>query len=357
MGKTPESGLFYSLLDSQETSPDLVPDNSCGWEPRSDADREWARKADGQAYAVQPATACETAFRHGHWIADRERVLAAMRAGNLPAARIDRFLACGANCVVEYSPSSERYRMRASYCHDRFCDACARSRGKKLRRQLEQWTDNRTIRFVTLTLRQTDQTCFEVLNHLLSSFVRLRAQNFWKSAVDGGVGVVEVTRGKKRDHWHVHLHVLVVGTWIDQIALSAGWEKASRGSFITDVFAVEDRERSLGYIAKYASKGWSETVLEDADALLECMLAMRGRRLLIPFGEWYNRPDDEPQDQPTDWKRIDRLGTIHRDAIRGEIWALTIFRALGFAAGGTDANPVFVGSEVEWGEPSIERSD
>lgn len=351
MNPDPRTGLFSSSLVPQPPSEHETKNPPAEFAYKNADNKAWEKRADGQAYVIQPATPVETAFRHGLWAQDRERVIDGLRAANVPAARLEKFLACGSNCLVEYSPSTERYRVRASYCHDRFCKPCMVSKAKKLKENLLEWTQGQRVRFGTVTLEKTSQSLQDKTNHLLESFKKLRRQKFWKESVRAGIAIVEVTRGKKRDHWHVHLHFLIVGNWLDVDALREGWREASGGSFIVDIRSVQDHEVGVGYIAAYAGKGWDQTVLEDHDALIECIVSMRGRRLCFPFGDWYGRDDQLCKAQPNDWKRIERLGIIYRDAVAGEIWALTVFRALGYAAGGTDERPAFVGAVLPWSGP------
>jgi hypothetical protein len=200
------------------------------------------------------------------------------------------------------------------------------------------------LRFVTFTLKRSEKPLNFIISRLLTCFKKVRDHKFWKSAVRAGVAVVEVTRGKDASHWHVHLHVLVVGNFLDQKLLSEAWLKVTRDSKIVDVRAVRDAEVGVAYVAKYATKGWSQDVLDDPDALIECVLALRGRRLLVYFGEWYDRPSMLCKVEVGDWKRVATLGVIYDSALRGEEWAVAVFRSLGYAAGRVGNEPVFIGA-------------
>jgi hypothetical protein len=300
---------------------------------------------------VTPATDVETAFRHGDWEEERRAVDAALVAASVPAARLAKFRACGAGCCVEYSQTAGTFRVRAFYCHDRFCLPCARSRAKKIEAALLDLTQGDKVRFITLTLARTDEPLQTRLSHLLKSFKRLRRQEFWKRGVRAGTAVVEITRGEHGDHWHVHLHALIVGTWVDQRELSAGWKEATDGSIIADIRLIRDRSSGVAYVAKYAGKAWSRQVLEDPDALIECVLALRGKRLLINFGDWHGRREVLCKVEHFDWKRVGWLNHIYADAVERKPWAVGLLQSLGFAVGRVSDRPVFVGSPPSWSGP------
>lgn len=323
-----QSGLFFSQLDRQQTSVDQR--KSCR-SPRIIAppgQKEFDRRANRRAYDRAPATAMETAFRHSGWTMERARVREALKASHVSADRLDRFEQCGGDCVVEYSPSTKRHRLRANYCGDRFCIPCARARSKRLERAIVSKLAGLIPLFMTLTLQANDNLLVDCLNHLQESFRRLRQQRLWTDNVKGGVAVVEIKRGAGSGKWHVHLHVLAESRSIDARLLSDAWRLASRGSFIVDVSRVRRFDQGIGYVAKYAGKGWTAEVVRDRDSLIECVCALRGRRLLIVFGGWSKLESYADVPDPGDWRRIARLNRVCDEFTRGEAWAVGVMRAL-----------------------------
>jgi hypothetical protein len=218
--------------------------------------------------------------------------------------------------------------LKANYCGDRFCIPCCRARSNRARRKLHALCAGHSPLFATFTLRASSRPLADLLDHLIASFAKLRRHKIWADNVTAGAYVIEVKRGTGSGFWHPHIHVLALGRFMPQAALSDAWREASDGSFIVDVQRVRDDDRAVGYVGKYIAKGWSAEIARDPDSLVECILAMRGRRLLATFGEWHGMEPDVDDDGPNDWVRVGRLTSIHAAARRGEPWAVGIFRSL-----------------------------
>jgi hypothetical protein len=178
-------------------------------------------------------------------------------------------------------------------CRDRVCPRCALQRGRevaaKLAERVRGWN---TCRFVTLTLKGTQDGLADTLSSLAAAFRRLRKDPIWTEAVRGGVYSIEITRGAAGDHWHAHLHVLTDGLYLDQGRLSDAWERASRGSRVVDIRAVHDRGAYAHYIAAYIAKptglsGWAP------EHIAEFARATHGRRMIHGFGV-HHRPEVNP---------------------------------------------------------------
>lgn len=343
MESSRDSGLFFSSLVHQQTKTDLAAERKHRQSGKERRETDWHKQVARQAFVLPPLQDAERVFRHGGWWRDRERVFEALQATAAPLGRQERFANCGCDCVIEYSPTLQKHRVRASYCGDRFCLPCSRSRSMKIQQNLIDWCRGERVRFVTLTQRPAGATLAENLNHLFRSFTKVRESKLWRAAVRAGVYTVEITRGQDGGHWHVHLHALVIGSYIDQAGLSEAWQRASGGSRIVDVREVKDHAQGVYYVAKYAAKGFSQSVLQHHDWLCECVCALRGRRLLGTFGEWRSRGLEVRVDDADDWHCVGRFVSVHAAALRGEEWALGTFRSLNVAPGLFNDTPIFVG--------------
>lgn len=322
------AGLFYSSLVQQQTKSDVQSDDDTSYARSSRPDPRFDSFAASEARRFPPPLPIETSFRHGGWLASRERVQDALSSARVPESRLERFQRCGADCCIEVAADGSRHRVRACYCGDRFCRPCSIARSRLIGANLEQWLVGVKARFVTLTLRPNGKPLASLLSTLVSSFAKLREQRCWSDNVKGGAYCIEITRGRRGNAWNVHLHALVFGSYIDQRALSDGWKLASGGSFIVDVRAVSDARGGARYVAKYAAKGFGSDVEQDADCLLECVLALRGRRLLGTFGAWRGRRIERPAPDSVEWRKLGSLAAVASAARRGERWAADCFRSL-----------------------------
>jgi hypothetical protein len=183
-------------------------------------------------------------------------------------------------------------------CRDRLCPLCSERRGRQAAARchgLVQRFD--APRFVTLTQMARVETLNEALDRICASFQELRRHKFWKNRVRGGVWALEVTHRPGPAEWHAHLHIITDGEFMPQQVLSDVWKSITGDSFIVHVKAVPDRERAARYIAAYVAKPLDVQRWPEA-AIREFADAMRGRRLLQPFGVAMNADlgeDDEPE--------------------------------------------------------------
>lgn len=322
------TGLFSSSLVPQQTK------RQQGEQDPARANRQprlpvaFERHARSEAYRLPPADATETNFRHSGWKVGRQRVMDALRCIGGGGARLERFQACGSDAVAEWSPSRRKHRIRANYCGDRLCEPCQRARANNAIRKFLRMTEGQAVRFGTLTLQASKAGLSETIRHLYDSFTRLRHSKTWKDAVRGGVAVCEITRGKHGTHWHVHLHYLCVGTWIEQRELSRAWARATGGSFVVDIRFCRENRKGVEYVAKYCTKGFDRSCTVDRDALLEVATALRGRRMFATFGSWHGVDPEEEEQGEKDWKKVGRLTRIIEAAGRGEQWAVGVLRSL-----------------------------
>jgi hypothetical protein len=197
---------------------------------------------------------------------------------------------------------------------------------------LEDWflsmMEGNPCLFVTLTLGKDSASLSERLNRLLLAWSKLRRLKRWSERVKGGGAVVQITRGKSGGHWHVHLHAVVQCRYLDARWLSSAWHECTGDSFIVDVRGVTDARGQAKYLARYATKGIDRSVVCDPESLLECVVCLRGRRLLLPFGGWFGRDTEAPTKPCREYRRVGRVVEIINSAKRGEQWAIGVLRSL-----------------------------
>jgi hypothetical protein len=334
-------GARASSLDSQESNVDLwgVPLKTRAARPvtcpeRQPPETKWhqeaARRLHHAAHEIWPASAAETNFRHSGWAARRSKVADSFIRLNIPAARLERFMQCGARAYVYINRAGDRVRVAGQYCHDRNCQPCATARSRaiaaNLRRQLR---DMSGLKFITLTLRHSPRPLASQVKRLLTCARNLRNQRFWKQAVTGGAQFVEVKHGPKG--WHPHLHMICQAKFIPQAQLSAAWHATTGDSFVCDIRAVDQadaKEDVARYVAKYASKPLDRSIYTLPATLDEAISALRGTRLCTTFGDWRGFQLEANPDDPEDWKPLCSLERALHAIAADEPWARILATAL-----------------------------
>jgi hypothetical protein len=205
-------------------------------------------------------------------------------------------------------------------CRDRMCPRCQRLRGRECTRKTMALVQGmNSARFITMGLKDDGRSLKHRMDRLAKGFRKLRANPWFKSNVTGGVYGIEVTRGKHGKHWHVHLHIIAEGSYLDQKTLSEAWLKATGDSPVVHIKAVHDRGAQARYISEYVSKpqdihGWT-----DRD-LAEYAIALHGRRLLHTFGTLHGKKVEpaEPREPAARGKFLVHTETLREHAAAGD---------------------------------------
>jgi hypothetical protein len=306
----PAAASAPSLLDPLETTVE-PPSNRSSW----GVVRE----------SPDPARA---AF-HATWEKHRDAIYRTLASDPSTTERAARFAACGSAAWVLRSPDEPgRYRVVANRCHDRFCLRCQQTRARRLAAALLEALPDEQLRFVTLTIRHSEDPLAKQIDHLLRSFRRLRQRRWWKERVPGGVGFLEVKRSRDGNAWHPHLHLIVCGSYLPHAELSAEWRIVTRGSFIVDVRAVDNRDKVRRYVTDYASKPMSYACTRTPEVLSEALAALKNRRLMLRFGSFPAPVLPEPE-RLIGWQPVGSLNGFVRAAAAGSADALSLLHAVG----------------------------
>lgn len=238
------------------------------------------------------------AFRHSGWAPRRRRVYRALIAigetesrdidgGAIRRSRLDRYVWCGDHAwLVQSATDPGRLRVSASYCRDRMCQPCQRTRANRIRTTLQGLIQGQRCRLVTLTLRHRPEPLTDTLDRLYECFSALRRRRLWSSRVDAAAAVVEITRQPAAGTWHVHLHVIAIGSYMHQAALSREWLAVTGDSPVVDVRALWRNASAATYVTKYLTKQCDAATFGDPSALAEYIVAMKGRRQVATYGAW-----------------------------------------------------------------------
>ncbi len=244
-----------------------------------------------QLWALDLPDSTVQSFRHSGWRRDRQRVWEALCSFQFARPRLDRFAQCGLHPHVFRSLDPPyRFKVAGDSCRDRFCLPCARQRGNLVAANILAQLDGQPCRFLTLTLRSKDETLRELLDQIQRAFRVLRTTDTWQRAVRGGVAFIEAKWNEYPGRWHVHLHALLQGQWINKPDLEAHWRRITSGSYVCDLQHCPESGKVTKYVVKYCSKPYDHSVVVDPVRLHEALGAFRGRRLFTTFGDWRGVP-------------------------------------------------------------------
>jgi hypothetical protein len=286
------------------------------------------RNSRGWAWDEPRTDLCDVTFRHSGWHRVRLRIFKAMMSADVPEFRLARFETCGKHAwVMRSKDDPDRYCISSDHCHDRFCLPCANGRSHTIARNVLSLIGTKTVRFITLTLRAKSEPLDLALSRLNAAFSRLRTRKLWRRGVTGGVAFLEVKRSENANRWHVHLHILAEGSYIDKTRLSRAWHEITGDSFIVDIRLVKDLDIAARYITKYASKPLDKTVTSDLDRTIEALKALKGRRLCSTFGAWQGEALTAPID-PQDWEAVAPLADLLERKAAGDHVAAAIIASV-----------------------------
>lgn len=267
-------------------------------------------------------------FRHSGWKHNRQLIAASLHRTHQSWSRQKSFCYCGSYAIVLRSlDDPNKYRLAGSTCHDRFCVPCATERSYMISTNVLDVAKDKQIRFLTLTIKTTNEPLSHSLDKIYRSFATLRRRLFWQQRVTGGVAFLENKWSDKGQRWHPHFHCLIEGSWIDRKLIQKAWREITGDSYIIDIRMPKSERQVIQYITKYASKPLNNTFLNHANLLDEAVLALRGRKLALTFGSWrgvllWNPPDT------SGWEFVTSLNTLIETAANGDTRSHDILAAL-----------------------------
>lgn len=205
---------------------------------------------------------------------------------------------------------------------------CAHTRAAVIARNLADHVRGRRTRLITLTIRHSAQPLTEQVRKLYRSFRKLRRRQPSAALFRGGLAILELHHTGQANGWHPHLHVLAEGDFVEQRELAADWHAITRDSYVVHVTAVRNDTNAIRYVTKYATKPLAKSAAHTPALIAEALLALKGRRLLIPFGTWQHvRFTDPPQDD-REWEILGPLDLLLSQERHGNTIAVAALSAL-----------------------------
>jgi len=187
-----------------------------------------------------------------------------------------------------------RHEFRTVYCeHDGFkrkiligcgrrsCPICRKrwygQHFETLRALVAGWEHPR---FITLTLKNIPDEEFAARGREHVLFARLCFSKLRRKVprIEGGFYAIEITNHGKG--FHLHLHVVYDGGYIEKQALKAAWSEITGDSFIVDVKDVYDARGAVNYLLKDLLK--APKIRPEDIAVFDQVFA--GSHMIQPFG-------------------------------------------------------------------------
>jgi hypothetical protein len=265
-----------------------------------------------------------TIFRHSGWAPIRRRVYDALKRGGTSISVLSNFATCGDGAyVLKSTDVPPRYRIAGSTCHHRLCTPCATERSRVIAQNVIDRIGAKRVRFITFTLRHTDEPLATLLDRLYTAFQLIKRTKLWKRNVTGGVAFLEIKRTHFGEYWHPHFHVLVEGNYIEKTLLQQAWLACTGDSPNVDIRLPNHNLTVAREVTKYASKPLSTTFVHDCDALDEAVAALKGRRLCSTFGGWRGVLLVKTVDEKV-WENLGPLSQWIANAAYGDVEARRI---------------------------------
>jgi len=301
--------------------------------PRQSDDRSWCVGASVPVPYLQPPPLAETdtpvqTFRHSGWAPIRNRVHRVLHTISNSERRARRFRECGSDCWVLRSKTDPgKYCLASNGCNDRFCLPCGQMRARTLCNNLAPQLRQGAVRMITLTVQSDGLSLDRALDKLLKSFRKLCRRPAFRGKVPAGVALLEVKRTRNDTRWHPHLHLLAHGKYVPKDWLSKQWRQCTGDSYIVDVKLVRDPRTATKYVTKYVTKPLDASVVRDEARLREAILALKHRRLVLPFGAWRKLKLSE-RPRTDEWETVGPLYQVAAWAKGGDERAFAIMQLL-----------------------------
>lgn len=133
--------------------------------------------------------------------------------GGIYKRRGERMAACANILGVDYCPDCGKYHVRhANLCRDRACPTCNALRSSKLFKRVKKIRKKIGGRYLHLTLtipNCADGELKQTMKKLSEGFTRFIKLKRLTGLIAGYTRTLEITRNKKENTWHPHIHVLL----------------------------------------------------------------------------------------------------------------------------------------------------
>jgi len=198
------------------------------------------------------------------------------------SSALERLQGCRTRASFVWEKSTRLVKVHSRSCHVRFCPLCSASRSSMIRTNTANWLKSLSEpKFLTLTLKHTDDSLTSQVDRLYDSFRTMRRQKFFKK-IRGGIWFFELKVGKD-DKWHPHLHLVLDSPFLPQKTISEAWLGITGDSYVVDIKQIRDVKKVADYVAKYAVKPVNLISLSPINREI-VYRALSGRRIVGTWG-------------------------------------------------------------------------
>jgi len=241
---------------------------------------------------------------------------------------LERWRKCRTMAWHIYYPETGLIKIQSNSCRLRFCPMCGDARVSIIAHSCSEFFQKQSfVRFLTLTLKHSDLSLAEQIRRMKKCYIKLGRRVGWKKYVTGSVAFLHV-KWNENTGWHVHLHILLTGSYLPQKWLSAEWLKVTGDSPVVHVQAAHsDKElgEAIKDFARYA--GCPANLLKiPAEYQLEVVHAFEGIRVCWTTGICRDMSLSPPRYKEGDVQGINlgRDSTIKMRTKEGDFDALRI---------------------------------
>lgn len=191
---------------------------------------------------------------------------------------------CRTNAWFAIHMPTRTVRVLSSACRLRWCPLCSKSKSSRIVENLKPWLHlSKGSKFLTLTLRHSQESLDAQITRLYSCFVTFRSRSFVKRSIRGGVWFFQIKWSNESQSWHPHLHCVLDSEYMAHRLIKAIWHKITGDSDIVDIRSVRSKKKAAEYVARDAARPARLSDLPLPQAV-EVMSAMHGRRLCGTWG-------------------------------------------------------------------------
>jgi plasmid rolling circle replication initiator protein Rep len=183
-------------------------------------------------------------------------------------------------------------------CNYRICPVCGKIRSIKFykkfiglikKKRVARSIYDKGLRLLTLTIKN-QENLEGGITKLYSSFTQLKRRDYCKHNLSGGLGVIEIKKGKD-GLWNHHIHFIIDSSYLDMKShkktgkdakLVQEWKECTGDSGILDIKRITYHKGALNYVLKYLTKGIDDLTNEEKALFFKLTFK---RRLLFTFGK------------------------------------------------------------------------